>query len=75
MSKGWEVHRVDLTHKVTGDEIVRVHGIPMDDLEQHVIDVGFDVTCHCDPTIEIQENDAWVVTHNAFDGRELYEQA
>ncbi len=72
--KRWEIHRLDIYHKVTGAEIVRVHYLPSGDIDQHVVDVGPEVTCPCDPKIGIQDNDAWCITHNSWDGREIIEQ-
>lgn len=44
-----------------------VHVVPIDDLRSH-IEVG--KYCHCKPSV-INEN---VIVHNAYDGREFYEE-
>lgn len=44
------------------------HITPVNDIEEHEESID----CHCNPTINNEEN-AQIVVHNAFDGRELYE--
>lgn len=46
-----------------------VHVLPVDDLRPH-IETG--TYCHCKPRIE-REGGGTVVVHNAYDGREFYE--
>lgn len=48
------------------------HVYPLKDLHPHNLD---GVECDCNPKIEDYENGGTVVIHNAFDGRELMEQA
>jgi uncharacterized protein YlzI (FlbEa/FlbD family) len=43
--------------------------IPVDDTDEHIEDM----TCHCDPTIKI-ENGEITVVHNSFDLREVVEK-
>lgn len=45
-----------------------VHVLPVNDLKRH-----FErTTCHCSPRIQ-EETNGKVVIHNAFDGREFYQ--
>jgi len=48
-----------------------VHVYPLNDLQEHITD-GLD--CPCDPTVEI-EGTGYLVVHNAWDKREIVEQA
>lgn len=45
------------------------HVLPVDDIQPHEESLD----CHCMPTIT-QGYESIVVTHNAFDGREILEQ-
>lgn len=47
-----------------------IHVLPTDDLKSHV-EVG--TRCHCQPRIEHHKNGT-IVIHNAYDGREFFEQ-
>jgi len=47
------------------------HVTPNADLKPHNIDSEF---CPCEPRIEVQPNGNKVVVHNAYDGREFFEQ-
>ena len=47
-----------------------VHVLPLNDLRPHV-EAG--EWCHCQPRIQ-QEGEGKVVIHNAYDGREFYEE-
>lgn len=46
------------------------HVIPVGDLKEHNSDGKL---CHCKPRLE-KEGDGWVVIHNAYDGREFFEE-
>lgn len=46
------------------------HILPVNDLKEHEEETD----CHCEPTVEWHEG-GLVVIHNAYDGRELYEEA
>jgi hypothetical protein len=48
-----------------------IHVFPLDDLQEHMTDGP---GCSCDPCIEI-EGDTIIYVHNAFDHREIVEQA
>lgn len=48
----------------------RVHVVPINDPKMHV-EVG--TYCHCKPRTQ-NEGSGTVVIHNAYDGREFYEQ-
>ncbi len=48
-----------------------VHVYPLDDLQEHVT-VGTD--CPCEPTVTV-EGAVLLIIHNAFDHREIIEQA
>lgn len=48
-----------------------VHVEPLNDLIHHNTN---DTECECNPKLEKQINGAYVVIHNAYDGRELKEQ-
>ncbi len=45
------------------------HILPNNDLEEHLEKS----VCHCSPRSEVLENGDILITHNAFDGRELIE--
>lgn len=45
----------------------RTHVIPMNDIQEHICDVG--TTCWCNPTVD----EDGVVIHNSADGREDFE--
>lgn len=45
------------------------HVLPINDLGTH----EESTVCKCEPKLEILENGDMMVTHNAFDGRELIE--
>ncbi len=46
------------------------HVTPIDDLEPH----EESTTCKCEPRVEIGCNGDMIIIHNAFDGRELFEE-
>lgn len=49
----------------------RVHVYPLNDAKEHVQRGEY---CHCAPQVRKQEDGSVVVVHNAYDGREFYEQ-
>jgi hypothetical protein len=46
------------------------HVVPKDDIYKHK-EIGYD--CNCNPDVEFADNQI-IVTHNAFDGRDLIEE-
>lgn len=48
----------------------RVHVIPLNDLRSHLEGGTY---CHCKPRLQ-EEANGTIVIHNAYDGREFYEQ-
>ena len=48
------------------------HVVPCNDTREH--DNNHEGDCWCNPKIQEQENAAWVIVHNALDGRELKEK-
>lgn len=47
------------------------HVYPVNDLKEHDTESP---ACHCNPTVELQDNGGLVVIHNSYDGRELKER-
>ncbi len=45
--------------------------VPLDDLYPHD---DYSPDCACNPKTEILEGDQLLIIHNAFDGREIFEQ-
>jgi len=52
--------------------INKYHVLPVNDIEEHQEE---GVVCHCKPEIRIEDEDSWLIIHNAFDGREWEELA
>jgi len=50
---------------------VSVHILPVNDIRLHS-EVG--IYCHCNPRVENTDGEV-VVIHNAFDGREMFEDS
>ena len=56
------------------------HIYPVDDLEDHFLECVYPVIgipycpCKCEPVFE-EKNDALIIVHNSFDGREAVEWA
>lgn len=48
-----------------------IHIVPTNDIEEHV-EVG--ATCRCNPKVEFEDGNM-IIVHNAFDLREVVEQA
>ena len=48
-----------------------LHVYPLDDLKEHCVDG--DGVCDCNPRI-IEQNGTTIVVHNAWDGREYFEE-
>lgn len=49
----------------------RLHVVPVDDLKPHSRDGEY---CACQPEVRTVESGNRLVIHNAYDGREFYEQ-
>jgi len=47
------------------------HVYPVSDLKEHILE---GVDCHCNPTVKVV-GDALIIIHNAYDHREVIEQA
>lgn len=48
-----------------------IHVVPVDDLQPHNT---FSDYCKCSPRIEYQPDGGRVIVHNAYDGREFFEE-
>lgn len=46
-----------------------IHIEPLRDLKPHIMSEA----CKCEPRVEVLENGNRLVVHNAYDGREFYE--
>lgn len=67
------IHKVPVYPTNKGGEVTHddIHVYPINDLENHVL-TGTD--CPCKPRVEV-EGATLVIIHNAFDKREVVEQA
>ena len=48
-----------------------IHVYPVNDLKEHILK---GVDCHCNPTVKV-EGAGLIIVHNAYDHREIIEQA
>jgi len=61
-----------LLSEIPSDKITHVY--PTDDLVTHWVDEGDGDSCPCQPTVRF-EGDSAIIIHNAWDHREIIEQA
>lgn len=60
---GWSVERV-----VDGDGQKFIHIVPIDDIKAHN-----STDCWCEPLVELDDSDDYIIIHRSGDGREQYE--
>lgn len=59
-------------HKLIYNMTNKFHVLPVNDIREHQEN---GVICECKPEIRIEDEENWLIIHNAWDGREWEELA